>query len=257
MAFATHKRANRRRRSCTSSRLPHGTFEWRYATFLFRSAAQAYLSGCVVAYAALAACATLARETTLPVFAGILAYEALSGRNGLRIAVCAAALAPFAAWREMLAALAHAAPQAQGMAQDLGWPFLGAAEMLWGCISVTKHYANTHLKDTVVRIMVLLTAPAVLLFCLLVLLRLKNAFSQARMAPLAAGWLLIAALMSLLTASGPWTDPIAYFRAFTDCFVVGCLLLFATGFAPRLRSVMLVGGAEFLIIWVLCLVKLR
>jgi len=224
---------------------------------LLLGAVSAYLSGRVVAYAALAACATLARETTLPVFAGILAYEALAGRRGLRIAVCAAALVPFAAWREILAMLAHTAPQAQGVAQDLGWPFLGAAEMLWGCISVTKHYANTHLKDTVVRIMVLLTAPAVLLFCLLVLLRLKTAFGQARMAPLAAGWLLIAALMSLLTAAGPWTDPIAYFRAFTDCFLIGCLLLFATGFAPRPRSVMLIGGAQCLIIWLLCLVKLR
>jgi hypothetical protein len=243
--------------------LMYDTAEIVSAAFLL-GAISVYLGSRLLAYAVLAACATFTRETTLPVFAGILAYEALAGRTGagrwpnwFRIGVCAGALVPFVAWREILTVLAHAAPQAQGMAQDLGWPFLGAVKMLWGCIFGARHYASTPFKDMVIRIMVLLTAPAVLLFCGLVLLRLKAAFGQARMAPLAAGWLLTAALMSLLTASGPWIDPVAYFRAFTDCFLVGCLVLFATGFAPRLRSVALLGGAQLMIVWVLCLVKLR
>jgi hypothetical protein len=31
--------------------------------------------------------------------------------------------------------------------------------------------------------------------------------------------------MSILTADGPWVEPIAFLRAFTECWVVGCLLL--------------------------------
>jgi hypothetical protein len=238
--------------------LLYDTAEIVSAAFLL-GAVSAYLRGRMAAYAMLAACATLARETTLPVFAGILAHEALAG--GLpkwrRVAICAAALAPFAAWREILAALVQAAPQAQGMAQDLGWPFLGAIRMLWGCISGAHQYATTPLKNMVIRVIVLLTAPAVLLFCGLVLLRIRKALGQGPLAGLAIGWLLTAALMSMLTAAGPWIDPVAYFRAFTDCFVVGCVLLFATGFAPRLRGVAIFAGTQMMLVWVLCVVKLR
>jgi hypothetical protein len=59
--------------------------------------------------------------------------------------------------------------------------------------------------------------------------------------------------MTLLSAGGPWTDPIAYFRAFTDCVLVGLLLL------PSLpiRWVLLIGVPQTALIWVLCLLKLR
>jgi len=42
---------------------------------------------------------------------------------------------------------------------------------------------------------------------------------------LAAAWLPILALMSILSAEGPWVEPIAFLRTFTECWIVGCLLL--------------------------------
>jgi len=69
---------------------------------------------------------------------------------------------------------------------------------------------------------------------------------------LAAGWLPIVALMSLLTADGPWIDQTAFFRAFTECYVVGCLVLAVRPVPRWLTWLILAGGAlAFLGAWVL------
>ena len=231
--------------------LTHDTTEIAGAALML-GAVSAYLGQRLVLYAALAACATLARETTLPVFLGILLCE-FPGRSWRNAAICATALVPFALWREILSALAHEAPQAHGLAHDLGWPFVGLAEMLWSCVTGSRAWASTPLKNGIIRAMVLLTAPLLVLFCGLVCTRL----AKVRFKGLAAGWILTAMLMSLLTAGGPWTDPIAYFRAFTDCFLIGCLLLFASGLRPSWRLVVCIGAPQTLLIWILCLLKLR
>lgn len=243
--------------------LTHDTTEIASTAFLM-GALDSYLADRLAAYAALAIAATLARETTLPVFLGILAYNVAKNffqqrtrPNWPRLAVCAGVVVPFALWREILATLAHEAPQAHGLAHDLGWPFIGAATMLWDCVTGARAWASTPMKDGIIRAIVLLTAPPLLAFCAATALRLKPAFAHTRLAGVATGWVLTAALMTLLTNTGPWIDPIAYTRAFTDCFVVGCLLLFATGFWPSLRWVAVIGGCEMVLVWALCLIKLR
>lgn len=240
--------------------LMHDTTEIVSTVFLV-GAVWAYLRGRLGLYAALAVAATLARETTIPVLIGVLGWEVFAGwkNSGAwrRICLCGAALLPFVVWREVLAAGAHGAAQVQQVAQDLDWPFFGFTEMVWACLTGSRHWASTPFKDLVVRGVVLATAPALLAFCALVALRLRRISVKGRWGGIAVGWVLTALLMSLLSAGGPWIDPVAYFRAFTDCFVVGCLLLAAAGSAPRLRWVALFGGAELLLVWCLCLTKLR
>jgi hypothetical protein len=224
--------------------LTHDTTEIAGAALLL-AALSAYLSERLALYAALAIAATLARETTLPVFLGIFLFEA-AHRRWHRAALCGVALLPFAIWREILATLAHEPPQAHGLAHDLGWPFAGLIQMLTACLTGTRTWASTPLKNDIIRAMVLLTAPPLVLFCAFVTTKLKPT-------AIATGWVLTACLMTLLTATGPWTDPIAYFRAFTDCALVGLLLL------PRLPlpTVLLIGVPQTALIWVLCLLKLR
>jgi hypothetical protein len=229
--------------------LTHDTTEIAGAALLL-GALSAYLGQRLVLYAVLAACATLARETTLPVFLGIFLFE-LAGRRWRRAIVCAVALLPFAVWRQVLTLLVDGSPQAHGLAHDLGWPFLGFAQMLYACIAGARSWASTPLKNDIIRAIVLLTAPQLVVFCALVATRLT------RVTAIATGWALTALLMSLLTAGGPWTDPIAYFRAFTDCFLVGCLLLFSNASGPSFRTVLLVGAPQTILIWALCLLKLR
>ena len=231
--------------------LTHDTTEIAGAALML-GAVSAYVGQRLMLYACLAACATLARETTLPVFLGIFLYET-ARRRWRNAALCGSALLPFALWRQILGALTHEAPQAHGLAHDLGWPFVGLAEMLWACVAGTRAWASTPLKNDIIRAMVLLTAPPLVLFCGFVCTQL----AKVPMKGIAVGWILTAMLMSLLTAGGPWTDPIAYFRAFTDCFLIGCLLLFASGLRPSYRLVLLIGVPQTLLIWILCLLKLR
>ena len=233
----------------------HDTTEITSTAFLL-GAVSAYLADRLVVYVVLAAAATLARETTLPVFCGILVYEAAMSR-WRRAGLCLLALVLFGVWREILAGLAREAPQAQGLAQDIGWPFLGLIEMLRGCVTGARSWASTPFKDHVIRGIVLLTAPPIVVFCGLVAARLRKVFLQPGLAAIGAGWALTAILMTLLTANGPWVDPIAYFRAFTDCFVIGCVLLFASGFTIRLSWLGVFGACQTLLIWALCMFKLR
>jgi len=235
--------------------LLHDTTEITSTAFLL-AALSAYLGDRLALYAVLACCAALARETTLPVFAGIFIHEAVkaaAGKTWRRGVACAAPFLPFALWRDILALTLHEAPQAQGAAQDLGWPLLGAARMVWQCIAGTRSWASTPAKNDVIRLIVLATAPAVLAFCVLVATRLR----RAALGGLPLGWILTAVLMSLLTANGPWIEPEAYFRAFTECYVVGCLVLASGGFSLRAVWVVAIGGGEWLLVWGLCLAKLR
>jgi hypothetical protein len=239
--------------------LLHDTTEIISTAFLL-GALSAYLSGRIAIYAALAACAVLTRETTLPVFAGILVHVAFSrmqARNWRTVAACAAPFLPFAVWREVLAATLHEAPQANGVAHDLGWPFLGAARMLWACVIGTRSWASTVARNDVIRAIVLLTAPALLVFCAAVTTRIRAALAQGRLGGIPLGWVLTAALMSLLTANGPWVEPEAYFRAFTECYVVGWLVLAGGGFSAARLWVIATCGVEWVLIWGLCLAKLR
>ena len=64
---------------------------------------------------------------------------------------------------------------------------------------------------------------------------------------LVAAWLPVLALMSILGVNGPWLGPTGFFRAFTECWVVGCLLLDDEFSQSRLAMPAL---AALVVIWV-------
>ena len=241
--------------------LTHDTTEIVSTAFLLASLA-AYLDRRLVAYATLAGCAVLTRETTLAVCAGLLLHAAVSRPAGgrARLAGVAACVAPFVAfvvWRQVQAAMFQEAPQAHGLAQDLGWPLLGAARMLLACVTGARPWASTPLKDAVIRAYVLASALPLLAFCTAVLARLRGCLRREEAAAVATAWLPVAALMTLLTAGGPWVDPDAYLRAFTECFVVGCLVLGLSRSGSRLGWTLWAGGFEAGLAWAYCVVQLR
>jgi hypothetical protein len=240
--------------------LMRDTTEITAAAFLL-GAAFAYLEARLALYAVLAACATLARETTVLVLLGIFVAE-LSGlssgkRRWRRVVVCGLALVPFMMWREAVAWLLRESPQADIVARALGWPLAGAVQMLWECVTGGRLWGSTPLKDAALRGIVLLTAVPLLRFCGLVATRVPAALRDRRWAGLTLGWVFTAAAMSLLTARGPWVDPIAYLRAFTECFVIGGVVLFASGFVPRWQWIILAGASECTLTWLLATVQLR
>ena len=241
--------------------LTHDTTEIVSTAFLLASLA-AYLDRRLVAYAACAACAVLTRETTLAVLGGVLLHAVVSRPSGgrVRLAVLAACAVPFVAflvWREVLAATFQQPPQAHGLTQDLGWPLLGAARMLLACVTGARSWASTPLKDAILRVYVLASALPLLAFCVAVLARLRGCLRRKETAVVAAAWLPVAALMTMLTARGPWVEPNAYLRAFTECFAVGCLVLGLSRSATRLGWMRWVGVFEAGLAWAYCLVQFR
>ncbi len=234
------------------------------STALMLAALLAITRGWLIAYAGLAACAALTRETTLPLFLGLL-LTSVSGierdrrpwSDWRRMAACIMPILSFLVWRQIVSARLHEAPQANGMAQDLSWPLLGFARMLIDRATSLRHWSHTPATKLVLRLIVLLSAPAIVAFCVLVASRIGRAVRMASMMGIAAGWVLTAVLMSLLTAHGPWIDPIAYFRAFTECYVIGCLVLGATEFNFGTRSVALLAGFEAMLAWMTATAQLR
>ena len=202
--------------------LTDDTAEIAAAAFMLAALA-CYLSSRLRLYALLAAAATLTRETTLPLFIGILAHEAYraaSIRSVARAAPCLLALLPFGLWHEIAGR-----GQTLGGNPDLGWPLVGASTALLAALDASRSWSADARFDLLARIFVILTTCVLLGFCAAVAQRLPRLLRRSDAAGLALGWGLTVALMSLLTKDGPWIDPHGYFRAFTETYVAGCLLL--------------------------------
>lgn len=227
--------------------LTHDTTEVTSAALVLAALA-AYVDDALIGYAVLGAVASLTRETPILVLVGVLCWElwraARSGARGLhvyRVLMCGVALLPFLAWRQVLQMLWGQSPQAVGAVHNLDWPLLGAATMLFDIASGARHYSPRHGLDLALRAYALGSAAWLLTWCAVTAARVRGALRSSATAALAAGWLPVLALMSMLSAGGPWIEPAAYFRAFTECYVVGCLL--AGAWAPsRAVSLAVFGG---------------
>jgi hypothetical protein len=216
-----------------------------------------------VAYGILAACATLTRETTLLIFAGMILYDAAcavrKAQSWQPVAIGVLALVPYLAWRETLVTIWPVVTPRGAITHDLGIPFAGGIKMLFDCITGARPWASTPLKNAILRAIVLFTATGVVAFCASVARCVPAALRRGgALTGLVVSWLMIAVLMSLLKASGPWVDPAGYFRAFTECYVVGCLVLGKAGWQTRHPGIVAVtGGAMAAAIWIYCTIQLR
>ena len=214
------------------------------------------MRGRFVLYAAMAAAATLTRETTVPVFAGILAcdiYAAWRGGGGKGATAAGAVLfLPFVLWRMALGLIWHVAPDSHGISQNLGaLPFSGWAETLFASISGARHWAASPAKNLFVRFVVLVTTAGLGVFYLCTASRIRRLWrSDNVLRPLAVSWVLLAVMIAFLKASGPWVEPAGYLRAFTECYAVGCLVLAGTAFPVARRSVAWAGAAVLALVWI-------
>jgi hypothetical protein len=238
--------------------LTHDTAEITTAALLLTAIA-CYMSNRLAAYGVLAAAAALTRETVIPVLLGVLAYEAYifaiapaPARRPWRLICCGAVFIPFAIWWEIVGFIWHQSPQSLGQTPDLGWPFAGVVTMLIGTLNGTHALHAAPGAGLTTRGFALLTTGGLIAFCVAVALRIPRLL-RSGVAGLAIGWGLIAALMSLLTADGPWIEPLSYFRAFSECWVVGCLLLAQPPVAPVRRplalAALLFAADVNLVIW--------
>jgi hypothetical protein len=202
--------------------LTHDTTEIVAAAFLL-AAVEAYFAQKLVLFAALVGLAALARETSVLFIAGVFCFELAdamrrrtkAGRWRRPIIVMLAFL-PFLIWRELQFVIFEQAPPAADIKHNLDWPFVGFVETIRDGMLGRGPYGKMLLS----RIYLLGSVALLATFCAAVAVRVPKLLSSDRGA-LAAGWVPIMALMVLLSAD-PWT---AYFRAFTECYIIGCLIV--------------------------------
>jgi hypothetical protein len=237
--------------------LTHDTTEI-IACALLLAALDAYLRGRIAAYAALAALATLTRETSIVFFFGVFCFEAIKAIRSAawqpswpRLVLAGLALAPFPIWRQMQFILWARSPLTDAARDNVSWPFAGVLHSIAGAISGAS-FGGGHLA---LRAYALAALALLAIFCAMVALRLKAACRTPVLAPLAAGWLPLAALMAMLT--NPWVQT-AFLRAFSECFVVGCLIIAARPPPPWFGRGLIVAGAMAAAgSWAICVKTLR
>jgi hypothetical protein len=139
---------------------------------------------------------------------------------------------PFFAWRHVVSVISHDTAQEQAVAHNASWPLLGLAQTILANVFNRAVGMARKSRDLTMRVTVLYGAALLVWFCTLTARAAARALPDDR-SGLVMGWLLILALMSLLTANGPWIDPTAWLRAFTECWVLGWILLGLAGAAPR------------------------
>jgi hypothetical protein len=242
--------------------LTHDTTEILAASLLM-AALWAFSMRRMAAYAVLVALATLARETAILVAIGIALAQAWhtlrapTPRGWKQVLLAAAAIAPFLIWREAVAALWHSAPQDHGLAHNAGWPFLGWAETAAANVMNRSIGEAAHPRTLIMRLTVLSSLALITAFSAYTVRASLKSLRDPTVAPQATAWLLVFALMSLLTANGPLVEPTAFFRAFSECWIVGWLVLGAAGDVWRIPSVA-TAVALCLVLrnWQLCWVQL-
>jgi hypothetical protein len=217
--------------------LTHDTAEL-VASALLLAATAAFLSRRRALFALLFALCCLTRETAVLAACGLAALQLVeAARRRTRytdIAWTAAAVAPFLLWRLVVTAKWPAEPQAYGVTRNVGWPLLGWAQTLLANILNRAVGGARHPRDFSFRLTTLAWA------CGLAWFWAHGVTVALRSLPrngLAAGWLAIAALMITIKANASWVEPVAFFRGFSEFWVLGCLVIATNGQREgRIRS---------------------
>ncbi len=196
--------------------LTHDTTEILSAAFIM-AALDRYFAGRLLGFVIFGAIATLTREIGALALGGLFVYEVLSRRPRRAIA-CVLAVVPFLVWRQLQTAIWGTVPSSAAM-DALTWPLLGVVEA-FRSILLGQYVIPTGIKGLIMSAYAFVSIASLVAFSVLIASRV---FRGPR--ALAAAWLPLAALMSILAVNGPWIEPIGFFRAFTECWVVGCLLL--------------------------------
>jgi len=182
------------------------------AAFLL-AAIDSYLARRMAWFAILGAAATLARETNVLFLFGVFAFEAFRAcRRSTPVTDalwCALAMAPHLLWR-VIVTLATNQTTTRDQLANIDWPMFGFAK----AFAALKHTSFDS---------VFAAAGLSLMLAWIALV----AFSIGRRVDgVVTGWLVLAAAMlCLASGGGPLVEPIAFFRAFTECYVVGALIL--------------------------------
>jgi hypothetical protein len=188
--------------------LNRSTTEIVAAAFLLATI-ESYIANRIWLYALLATLTLLTRETSVFIFAGIFCAELLQRKSFHTLAARGLPIAIDEAWRNVLTHLWHRPFLVNG---NFTWPLLGLFQAIGAAFALPRLGDATYVLGGIGFIVV---------FCILVA---ASNFKRWR-EPLVFGWFSLLGLMSVLSRAGPWIEPTSFFRAFTECYVIGLFLL--------------------------------
>jgi hypothetical protein len=227
---------------------------------------EAYFTGNLTTLFLAGSAATLSRETGVLVLGGLLCVSLWDGlrskvhpRQLVTLAVGASALLPFFLWQATLSHVYRQSAMSSDVAANLGWPFEGVISTVWEALAGTRFYVHSSALQLAMRGFVVVSAPFLLYLCSLVAWRLYAVLRDASFRAVGAGWMPLAMLMMLLTGgAGPWGDPVSYLRAFSECFVIGALIVGWLPMSSWLTKGCAAGGLlTFGVVWGICFMALR
>lgn len=243
--------------------LSHDTTEILAASLLL-GALLSWAAERYAAYALLMALAALTRESAILLAGGMvlaalvsLARRPRGGEAWRRAAFSILALAPFLAWRQWVTLLWRDVPQAHGVAENIGWPLAGYGATLAASLLNRAVAGAAKPHTAALRGLTLLALAWLGWFGAKIAVVLTRLLARGTELGLALGVALLLGLMSLLTARGPWVEPTAVFRAFSEFWVAGWLLLAAGGRVKLRGWVLALAAAPVVFLnWRLCLIQL-
>jgi hypothetical protein len=249
--------------------LTHDTTELLTCALLL-GAICAYLDEQYLLFACAGALAALTRETCSLMLAGIALTELLRilrksasstprpiPRAWRPLGCAALALVPFAIWHIWVALHVHDAGQTAPVQANIDLPLVGVTQRLIGALSTTLAIGGVPAKARLMSLYTAATAVFIIVFSMAVLGALPKLWRHGgRVAALATGLLAMMILLSLLSARGPWIDPTAVFRAFSEAWVVGWVLLILAG-RPIGRAAWFALVPLALMNWSICMTQLR
>ena len=226
------------------------------ALSLLLAALCAYFADRIWLYAVLATLTSLTRETSILAFGGVLLWEMLAAwragslrKHWLRILVCGIALIPFLIYRETLQSIDGGKAAMEFSKGNTGLPFVGAVRALEYAVFrawVEVRQSGFNLADYRVftRVSLIYEVAWLLGAGLCIAARLRQAWRLPGAAVLVSAWLPICALMILLNNTwGPWVEPRGFFRAFSEFYVLGSLIVASTKPPAWMRWYLIGGGA--------------
>lgn len=209
--------------------LSHDTAEIVQSALLLAALA-CFLKGRRGWYAVLAFATLITRETALPILAGIALAEAaraLRSNDRPRTGQIVAVFAPLVAWAAWWALNVWRfgdVGQAQVAGMNLGPPFLNAMRVLAANLSTAQQWSPDLAVEAFTRLVFLSTLGGFLAFLAFAVVRLRRQVDDGAGRSLLVGWC-AAAVLVLCLGRGPMSEPQSYLRVFTECWVVGWLLL--------------------------------
>lgn len=208
--------------------LTHDTTELA-ACALLLGAVLLFLRGHMLPFALAAALAALTREDAILLPFGIALYTAArcTGAERVRIlSASAAAMLPAIAWHVWLGHAQHATGLGAPTAMQLSFPFAGAALRIIRAITAFPRRPLPGFGGFILRAYAVAVPVFVLLTILgLAITAIRTLLRNTSRAPIAAALLCMLALDSLLSAAGPWIDATALYRATSEPWCLGCIVL--------------------------------